>query len=152
MRTTRHFQETPLLLYTGLLVHGTWFYELCSLLLCPQRYIVVSLSSDKWTYCNLYCMLWIKASDKRPECKWFPSVKKPLIYQLSVKVWLWFHVDATHGGNGPTASLRTLLAVPPCVQQGLWLVRSLKPYAEPQQVYDCVKAYAWSLRRLDVEQ
>ena len=39
---------------------------------CTDRYIVVSLSSDKWTNC-LACVLikslWIKASDKCPKCK-----------------------------------------------------------------------------------
>ena len=34
--------------------------------LYPQRYIVVSLSSDKFTYCK---SVWRKASAKQAECK-----------------------------------------------------------------------------------
>ena len=42
---------------------GTWFYKHPY---CTDRYIVVSLSSDKFIYCE---SLWIKASAKCPECK-----------------------------------------------------------------------------------
>ena len=37
------------------------------------------------------------------------------------------------------------------LQQGLWLVRSLKPNAEPKQVPNWVKASAWSLHCIDEE-
>ena len=42
---------------------GTWFYEHPY---CTDRYIVVSLSSDKCTYCKWHL---IKVSAKCPQCK-----------------------------------------------------------------------------------
>ena len=46
-----------------MLGRGTWFYEHPY---CTDRYIFVSLSSDKCTYCK---SLWTKASAGCPECK-----------------------------------------------------------------------------------
>ena len=66
-----------------------------------------------------------------------------------LKGWLWSHIHTTQGAYGPLTSLRALLAstarawrAPPrnprkkpsveaTQQQGLWLVRSVKPDAEP---------------------
>ena len=62
--------------WVNLVMVSAWHLVLWTSSLYPQRYIVVSLSSDKWTYCE---SLWIKASDKRPECKCectFPNIYK----------------------------------------------------------------------------
>ena len=66
------------------------------------------------------------------------------------------------GVYGPITSLRTRSLRPPqgpdvrlpkivTSQQGLWLVLSQKPDAEPKPVHDCIEASAWSLRCVDVE-
>ena len=53
-------------------------------LLYRQRYIVISLSSDKCTYCK---SLWIKASAERPECKRKNTLQGLVRASLWVSTW-----------------------------------------------------------------
>ena len=64
------------------------------LTLYPQKYIVVSPSSDKWTYCK---SLWINALAKRPECE----------RQTRMRSWRRWRQRGPWGGRtwGPSAGL-----------------------------------------------
>ena len=100
---------------------GTWFYGNPNRT-DQQRYIVVSLSSDKYTYCKL---LWIKASSKCPKCK---KKKESLIEPVALQ--------AHRSKEAEISSLTTFqswvtqgVEVSVCVLQqyppGVWLTGSL---------------------------
>ena len=75
--------------WVNLVMISAWHLVLWAILLYQQRYIV-SLSSDKCTFCK---SLWIKASDKYLKCKnvWFDMCFKTCYFVQSNCTARWVH-------------------------------------------------------------
>ena len=71
-------------------------------------------------------------------------IKMIILNTFIITAWLRFHVDATQGTLRPFGTSVRALQGPDVRRSscGLWLVRALKPDAEPKQVRDCVGASA----------